>query len=206
MRKLNKLIVVIEVTLIVLMSIITAYSLFGGNIRSFVLAFGLTIVGVLTIVWKNWYPEIFSFVVLLTTFPCLLRHNSVDFLDRVMSRWTVGIGTTLVESLGLALVIILGYLMLIPLNVILIEHKELVDGQAEKDEIRRVTTDKLMAVSILVFFSGMISIPVVILSNSLKEGISTYLSNFSGNIVAIGLGIMLLLAACLYWLGRTLKA
>ena len=206
MRKLNKLIVVIEVILIILMSIVAAYSLWGSSIHSYELAFGLTLVGVLTIVWKNWNPGLYSLIVFVTALPCLLRHNSVDFLDRVMSRWTVGVNTTLVESLGLALVIILGYLMLKPLNAIQIEHKELVDGQAEKDEIRGVTHDKLMAVSILVFFSGMISILVVLLSNSLTQGISTYLSNFSGNIIAIGLGIMLLLAASLYWLGRTLKS
>jgi hypothetical protein len=206
MKKLNKLIIAIEVTLIVLMSIIAAYSLFGGNIRFFVLAFGLILIGVLTIVWKNWLPEIFSFAVLFTAFPCFLRHSSVDLLNRVTNHWTVGISTTLIESIGLAFVTILGYLMLKTLNAIQIEHRELIDNQAEKDEIRSVTHDKLVATSILVFFSGIISILVVLLSNSLTEGMSTYLSHFSGNIIAIGLGILLLLAACLYWLGRTLKS
>jgi hypothetical protein len=64
----------------------------------------------------------------------------------------------------------------------------------------------MMAAAIFVFLSGMISIPVILLSNGLMVGISNALSGFSGNIVAIGLGIMLLLASCLYWLGRTLRS
>jgi hypothetical protein len=51
-----------------------------------------------------------------------------------------------------------------------------------------------------------ISIPVILLSNWLINGVSNFLSSFTGNIIAIGLGIMLLLAASLYWLGRTLKS
>ena len=206
MKKLNKYVVVIEVTLIVLMSIIAAYSLLGSSIGSYALAIGLILVGVLTVVWKNRQPEIFSIVVFATALLCLLRHNSVDLLEREMNNSTLGIDTTLIEALGLALVIILGYLMLKLLNTIQIAHRELIDGQAEKDEIRSVTHDKLIATSILVFFSGILSILVVLLSNSLTAGISTYLSHFSGNIIAIGLGILLLLAACLYWLGRTLKS
>jgi len=206
MKKLNKFVAVIEVTLIVLMSIIAASSLFGSSTRSIMLVFGLIITGVLTIVWKNWHPEVFSFIVLFTTVPCVLRHNNVDLLARVMSHSTVGISTTLIESLGLAFVTIIGYLMLKTLNAIQIEHRELIDSQAEKNEIRSVTHDKFIAVSILVFFSGIISILVALLSNSLATGISTYLSHFSGNIIAVGLGILMLLAACLYWMGRTLKS
>ena len=96
--------------------------------------------------------------------------------------------------------------MLKSLNTIQSEHKELIDGQAEKDEINNVTYEKLIVVSILVFFSGVISIPVILLSNWLINGVSNFLSSFTGNIIAIGLGIMLLLAASLYWLGRTLKS
>ena len=206
MKKLNRIIIVIEVLLIVLMSIIAAYSLFGGDIRSLMLAFILILAGVLSIVWKNWHPGIFSGAALIAALPSLLRHNSTDLIGTSNNPNFHGINTTLIEAFGLGLVIILGYLMLKSLNAIQSEHKELIDGQAEKDEIRGVTHDKLMAVSILVFFSGLISILVVLLSNSLTQGISTYLSHFSGNIIAIGLGIMLLLAASLYWLGRTLKS
>jgi len=42
--------------------------------------------------------------------------------------------------------------MLKSLNAIQIEHKSLIDGQAEKDEISNVTYEKLIVVSILVFF------------------------------------------------------
>ena len=205
MKRLNRIIIAIEVVLIVLMSIIAAYSLFGGNIRSLILDFVLILAGVLSIVWKNWHPEVFSFIVLSTAFPCLLQHNSINLLD-VMDINLPGVDTTLIEALGLGLVIILGFLMLKLLNEIQIEHRELVEGQAEKDEIRSVTHEKLIAASIFVFFSGMISIPVILLSNWLINGASNALSGFTGNIIVIGLAIMLLLAASLYWLGQTLKS
>ena len=206
MKKLNRIIVVIEVLLIVLMSLIAAYSLFGGDIRSLMLAFVLIVAGVLTIVWKNWHPGIFSGAALIAALPSLLRHNSTDLIGTSNNPNFHGINTTLIEAFGLGLVIILGYLMLKSLNAIQIEHKELIDGQAEKDEINNVTYEKLIVVSILVFFSGVISIPVILLSNWLINGVSNFLSSFTGNIIAIGLGIMLLLAASLYWLGRTLKS
>ena len=205
MKRLNRIIIAVEVVLIVLMSVIAAYGLFGGDIRSLMLAFVLIIAGVLTIVWKNWHPEVFSFIVLSTAFPCLLQHNSINLLD-VMDINLPGVDTTLIEALGLGLVIILGFLMLKLLNEIQIEHRELVEGQAEKDEIRSVTHEKLIAASIFVFFSGAISIPVILLSNWLINGASNALSGFTGNIIVIGLAIMLLLAASLYWLGQTLKS
>ena len=206
MKKLNRIIVVIEVLLIVLMSLIAAYSLFGGDIRSLMLAFVLILAGVLTIVWKNWHPGIFSGAALIAALPSLFRHNSTDLIGTSNNPNFHGINTTLIEAFGLGLVIILGYLMLKSLNAIQSEHKELIDGQAEKDEINNVTYEKLIVVSILVFFSGVISIPVILLSNWLINGVSNFLSGFTGNIIAIGLGIMLLLAASLYWLGRTLKS
>ena len=55
MKKLNKPVVIIEGLLIVLMSTLAAYSLFGSNIRSLLLTVGLVLVGVLTIVWKNFF-------------------------------------------------------------------------------------------------------------------------------------------------------
>ena len=206
MKRLDQIIIVIEVFLIVIMSIIAAYSLFGTNIWGYLLGFGLVLAGVLTIVWKNWRPEIFSCLVLFAEICCLFQHNHVDLLADFNNGNLPGINTTLMEALGLGLVTVLGYLMLKLLNNIQIEHKSLVDGQAEKDEIRSVTRDKLMASAIFVFLSGMISIPVILISDSLSTGTSNVLSHFSGNIITIGLGIMLLLAACLYWLGRTLKS
>jgi len=206
MKRLDQIIVVIEIFLIVIMSIIAAYSLFGTNIWGYLLGFGLILIGVLTIVWKNRRPEIFSSLVILSAICCLFQHNRVDLLSDFNNGSLPGISTTLIEACGLGLVTVLGYLMLKLLNSIQIEHKSLVDGQAEKEEIRSVTHDKMMAAAIFVFLSGMISIPVILLSNGLMVGISNALSGFSGNIVAIGLGIMLLLASCLYWLGRTLRS
>jgi hypothetical protein len=206
MKRLDQIIVVIEIFLIVIMSIIAAYSLFGTNIWGYLLGFGLILIGVLTIVWKNRRPEIFSSLVILSAICCLFQHNRVDLLADFNNGSLPGISTTLIEACGLGLVTVLGYLMLKLLNNIQIEHKSLVDGQAEKEEIRSVTRDKMMAAAIFVFLSGMISIPVILLSNGLMVGISNALSGFSGNIVAIGLGIMLLLASCLYWLGRTLRS
>jgi hypothetical protein len=206
MKRLDQIIVVIEIFLIVIMSIIAAYSLFGTNIWGYLLGFGLILIGVLTIVWKNRRPEIFSSLVILSAICCLFQHNRVDLLADFNNGSLPGISTTLIEACGLGLVTVLGYLMLKLLNSIQIEHKSLVDGQAEKEEIRSVTHDKMMAAAIFVFLSGMISIPVILLSNGLMVGISNALSGFSGNIVAIGLGIMLLLASCLYWLGRTLRS
>jgi len=205
MKKLNKPVVIIEALLIVLMSTLAAYSLFGGNIRSLLLTIGLVLVGVLTIVWKNWYPEIFSGVVLLTTLPCLFKHDSIDIFN-MSNSGLPGVSTTPVEALGLGLVIVLGYLILKLLNTTQAGHKSLITGRAEKDEVRKITREQLVAVSIFVFFSGLISIPVILISNWLTTGISSLMSGFTGYVMAIGLGIMLLLAACLYWLNRTMKA
>ena len=204
MKILNKPVVIIEGLLIALMSTLAAYSLFGSNIHSLLLAVGLVLVGILTIVWKNWYPEIFSGVVLLTTLPCLFKHDSIDIFN-MNNSGLPGVSTTPFEALGLGLVIVLVYLILKLLNSIQIGHQKLLDGEAEKDEVRNLTREQLVAVSIFVFFSGLISISVILISNWLTTGISSLMSDFTGYVMAIGLGIMLLLAACLYWLSRTMK-
>jgi ABC-type multidrug transport system fused ATPase/permease subunit len=205
MKKLNRLVLFIEIVLIVIMSGIAAYSLFAGGTSMLLLAAGLICVGLLTIVWKNWHPEIFGCAVLISVVPCLLQHNTVDLLN-ALNENLPGIPTTLVEALGLGLVLVLGYLVLKLLNGIQIEHKRLVAGQAEKEEIRRVTQDKMLAAAIFVFFSGLISVPLILVANWLTADLTAALSSFTGNVIAIGLGIMLLMAGCLYWLGRTLKS
>jgi hypothetical protein len=205
MKKLNKPVVIIEGLLIVLMSTLAAYSLFGSNIRSLLLTVGLVLVGVLTIVWKNLGSEIFSGAVLLTMLPCLFKHDSIDILN-MSNSGLPGVKTTFMEALGLGLVMILGYLLLKLLNSIQIVHKKLLDGEAEKDEVRKLTREQLVAVSIFVFFSGLISVPLILISSWLHIGILSFLSHFSGNIIAVGLGVLLLLAACFYWMARKVKS
>jgi hypothetical protein len=191
--------------LIAMMSAIAAYSLFGGTGFFFLLASGLIAVGLITIVWKNWYPEIFALCVFLSSVPCLFQHNNIDLLN-VLNESMPGISTTLIEALGMGLVIVLGYLLLKLLNTIQVEYKRLVNGHVEKDEIRNVTREKLMGAAIFVFFAAIIAIPVMLLADWLTTGMSTVLSGFSGNVISVGLAVLLLLAACLYWLGRTLKS
>ena len=205
MKKLNKPVVIIEGLLIVLMSTLAAYSLFGSNIRSLLLTVGLVLVGVLTIVWKNLGSEIFSGAVLLTMLPCLFKHDSIDILN-MSNSGLPGVKTTFMEALGLGLVLILGYLILKLLNSIQIGHKKLLDGEAEKDEVRKLTREQLVAVSIFVFFSGLISVPLILISSWLHIGILSFLSHFSGNIIAVGLGVLLLLMALFYWMARKVKS
>ena len=205
MKKLNKLVVIIEALLIVLISTLAAYSLLGGNMQSLLLAIGLFLVGVLTIVWKNWGSEIFSGAVLLITLPCIFKHDNIDILN-MSNSGLPGVKTTFMEALGLGLVMILGYLILKLLNSIQIVHKKLLDGEAEKDEVRKLTREQLEAVSIFVFFSGLISVPLILISSWLHSGILSSLSHFSGNIIVVGLGVLLLLAACFYWMVRKVKS
>jgi hypothetical protein len=137
--------------------------------------------------------------------PCLFKHDSIDILN-MSNSGLPGVKTTFMEALGLGLVMILGYLLLKLLNSIQIVHKKLLDGEAEKDEVRKLTREQLVAVSIFVFFSGLISVPLILISSWLHIGILSFLSHFSGNIIAVGRGVLLLLAACFYWMARKVKS
>ena len=205
MKKLSKFVLACEAVLIVLMSTVASFSLLESDITTYPVILGLVLVGGLTIIWKYWQPELFSVLVFAVAFPALLKHNGVNILDTLNGKWP-GADTSFAEALGLGMIIILGYLLLKSMNAIQIEYKELTEGQAEKNETLIVTTDKLMATTLFVFFCGIISLLIALISKAVTSKVSGALTGFTGGAIAIGLGIMLLLAAALYWLGRTLKS
>jgi hypothetical protein len=209
MKPKNGRIVIIQVSLVLLMSAAAAYCIVQIIGSWTLLLIGvLLLTGGLMIVFPRIGVLPFSLLTLISTLPAILGHNIID-IGKLTYKGSGFFGqttlstTTLIPywaALGIGLFLISGYLVLSYLNSLQKEYQAAVSADMNIIETKNVTGRNILTI-MFPFLAGLLAALLIIPLNVVQPAIAEYMQNFSWSIIVFGFISVLLVSGMVYWIG-----
>jgi hypothetical protein len=144
-----------------------------------------------------------SFVWLVVAFslPALLSFNGLDFPKMLGLNLAIKSQLSFYETLGLAALIMTGYILLGQMSVLKQARLNLIRRSAEMRDIGDVNLKGHLLLLMATCAALTMVIAVALLAHLIETFTVDYLSGIPWRVVSVGLGCILILAVYLYWLG-----
>ncbi len=201
MKNMNKPVAIIQTVLILIISAVVSYSLWG-NALAFVPFAGISGLGIWLVVFKNWGPEWFTVLTGFVAMPAILKHNTVDILYQIMKDWTIGQEISSTEAVGLGLIVMVGYLALKYLNMSQKQYVAMLANKADKHEANQVLFENQSIIVLILIAGTVLTMAIILSTNVFNSPVTNLLTHFTGNALVLGLAAVVIIGVYLFWLGR----
>jgi hypothetical protein len=193
-----------ELTIIVIMSLISGYALLGSL---FFIPFGiLLILGIIMVFLLPNLSFIFSFAAGLVTLPALMKLNSVKWWLFSPDRLKFCPTLNLPLALTIGLLVVSGGILLSYLQPL---YRELRIIQKEKERnihSREYTRKQSITTTGIILVSGFAAAIVVIILNVVRGNLTDWLKTVTWALPVIGITSIFILALVVFWLAGLRKS
>lgn len=211
MKPKNGRIVIMQVSLVLLMSGAAVYCLFPiTGLWTLLLVIGLLLIGASMIIFPRFGALPFFLLTFVASLPAIFTHNIIDIgTFTYQNPYQIAFGLTTREinfeisywtALCIGLFLISGYLVLSYLNSLQKEYQAALAGDMDSNETKKVI-DRNIVVVMLPVLAGLLAASLVIPLRAVQPAITEYMQNYPWSIIVFGLISVLLLSGLIYWIG-----
>ncbi len=161
----------------------------------------LSLYGVFNITIRGQGSGGFIFFVFLLSLPSILSHNILNWLGISGLGFTLSTSLSFYEMLAPGVFIITGYIILDRMHLFRQARHNLTTRGANPVDIESVTFNSYLVLVLAIVAALVVTTAIAFLSRNLELLVLDSIRIMPWNVVFIGIGCVLLLAAYLYWLG-----
>lgn len=143
----------------------------------------------------------FIFFVFLLALPSILSHDILNWPGIVGAEFTISTSLAFYQVLALGVFVVTGYVLLNRLHLFRQTQRSLIARGADPVEIRSVAFSSHLTLALAVVVALAVTAAIAFVSRNLELMTLGYIRHTPWNVMAIGIGCILLLSGYLYWLG-----